>query len=83
MNIARRPSKTPAGLRVVHVAYAPNHNKFLVIAKRPDGSKHSDYVVETIKKNGKWAKRQIRQLWDTQFTTVSEAKLAIRKWDMS
>lgn len=78
MTLKKRPRKTPAGLTVVSIVHAINHDKYFVIAKKPHGT---EYVVETLRKDGSHAKRQIRDLWDATFDRRSDARYAIRQWD--
>lgn len=82
--VRKRPGKTPGGLDVGSIIYAPVHRKYFAIGKKTyRGMIGSNYVVETLNKTGKFAKRQIRELWDTDFPTASDAKFAIRKWDLA
>lgn len=82
--VSKRPSKTPGGLDVVSIIYTPLRHKYFAIAKRPEAHHTSShYVVETVNKTGKFAKRQIRELYDTDFKTRRDAKFAIMRWDLA
>jgi len=80
--VKNRPSVTPGGLKVVSIYYAQNHNKYFAIAKQGRGMSHSTYVIETLKKNGQFAKRQVSELWNTLCDSQGDAKDRLRQWDL-
>lgn len=59
------------------------HNKRFAVNKIKNGRQHSTYVVQLLKRNGKLAKRQIKELANKVFNTPGDAKHAIRMWDLA
>lgn len=82
--VTKTPKAAPDGRDVVSIVCAPIHHKyFAIVEKKRVDSLHTFYTVEALNRSGKFAKRQVKELSDRDFSTQGIAKHEIRMWDIA